>query len=45
MLLPPALNLGLGKNCRNIQNFLALLEETICCEATPLLGLPELGKE
>lgn len=45
MLPPPALNLGLGKNCHNIQNFLALTEETICCEAAPLLGLSELGKE
>lgn len=45
MLSPPALNLGLGKNCHNIQNFLALIEETIRCEVTPLLVLSELGKE
>lgn len=45
ILPPPALNPGLGKNCHNIQNFLSLLEETIHCEATPLLGVSELGKE
>lgn len=38
MLPAPVLNLGLGMNWYNTQNFLALMEVTVHCEAT--LGPP-----